>query len=312
MSRLDVCVVGEINPDLIFYGLPAELKPEEEILAERSRFTLGSSSAIFAHNLSALGTSVGIISKIGNDVFGEKCLEWLGEAQVDTSRVVADQGEIPTGLTVILAQTGHRFILTNPGTMHDFRFEDIDLDYLFSARHLHVSSFFLHKALRPRIAELFAEAKKRGLTTSLDPNDDPEGKWGSDLTETLKYVDIFFPNEREAKQMTRSDDLNDAVRKLAIRVPILAVKLGPKGAMVREGDQEFHCAAVGVNSVDAVGAGDSFDGGFLQQFLKNAKTEECLRYGAIVGAYSTTSEGGIEAFRDRVQLARFLEQQSGT
>lgn len=308
MSRLDVCVVGEINPDLIFYGLPDVLKPEEEILAKQFQFTLGSSSAIFSHNLAALGTSVGLVSKIGNDVFGEKCLEWLGDAKVDTSRVVCNSGATSTGLTVVLAQTGHRFILTYPGTMADFRFEDIDLDYVFSARHLHISSFFLHKALRPRIAELFEQAKERGLSTSLDPNDDPEAKWGSDLTESLKHVDIFFPNEREAKQMTRSDDLSEAVRKLAIRVPILAVKLGPRGAMVRRGSQEFHCAAIGVTAIDAVGAGDSFDAGFLHQFLNGSAIEECLRYGALAGAYSTTAEGGIQAFSDKVRLAKFLQQ----
>jgi sugar/nucleoside kinase (ribokinase family) len=59
---LDVCVVGEINPDLILYGVPAQLKPEEESLINGFRLTLGSSSAIFAHNLAVLGTRVGMVS----------------------------------------------------------------------------------------------------------------------------------------------------------------------------------------------------------------------------------------------------------
>lgn len=64
MANLDVCVVGEINPDLILYGLPKDLEPEREILIDRFSLTPGSSSAIFAHNLSSLGTGVGMISNL--------------------------------------------------------------------------------------------------------------------------------------------------------------------------------------------------------------------------------------------------------
>jgi hypothetical protein len=56
---IEVCVVGELNLDLILYGLPKDLVPDREHLASDMAFTLGSSSAIFAHNLCALGTRVG-------------------------------------------------------------------------------------------------------------------------------------------------------------------------------------------------------------------------------------------------------------
>ena len=60
MPNLDVTVVGELNLDLILYGLPEELVPEREALANRLALTLGSSSAIFAHNLGGDGQSRGI------------------------------------------------------------------------------------------------------------------------------------------------------------------------------------------------------------------------------------------------------------
>src|ERR1700685_1522903 len=211
----DVCVVGEINPDLILYGLPKLLKPEEETLVEGFRFTLGSSSAIFAHNLAVLGTRVAIVSKIGDDALGKMAADWLASAGVDLSRVRRAASGTATGLSVILNQPEHRFILTYPGTMFELTFADLDLDFIFSARHLHVSSFFLHRALRPRMAELFREAKTRGLSTSLDTNDDPEGHWAGHLSEVLPYVDILFPNEREAKKNAGIEDLNQAVDKLA-------------------------------------------------------------------------------------------------
>jgi sugar/nucleoside kinase (ribokinase family) len=305
---LDVCVVGEINPDLILYGVPAQLKPEEESLVHGFRLTLGSSSAIFAHNLSVLGTRVGMVSKIGVDALGKMALDWLANGGVDLSRVRVVAAGPSTGLSVILAQPEHRFILTYPGTMFEFSYADLDLDYIFSARHLHLSSYFLHRALRPRIAELFRAAKARGLSTSLDTNDDPEGKWGGDLLGVLPFVDIFFPNEREAKKVAGSDDLQQAIDKLAQLCRFVVVKLGLQGAVARKGAAEWRRAGRRVASVDPVGAGDSFDAGFIHRYLQGATPEECLDYADVAGAFSTTCEGGTEAFKDRSKVAAFFRE----
>lgn len=162
MPPFDVTVVGELNLDLIMYGLPP-LVPEQELMADGLVVTLGSSSAIFAHNLSVLGSKVGFISRIGPDPLGEIALTQLAAGGVDVSHVRRVAGATATGLTVILPCVGGRHILTYPGTMREMCFADLDLDYLSGARHLHLSSLFLHPALRPRIAELFRIMKQRGL-----------------------------------------------------------------------------------------------------------------------------------------------------
>jgi sugar/nucleoside kinase (ribokinase family) len=303
---LDVCVVGEINPDLILYGLPKRLKPEQEYLIEGFRLTLGSSSAIFAHNLSVLGTRVGMISKIGADPLGKTSFDSLAKAGVDLTHVLAASSGTSTGLTVILAQPEHRFILTYPGTMFELSYEDLDLDYIFSARHLHLSSYFLHKALRPRIADLFRAAKVKGLTTSLDTNDDPEDKWSGDLTNVLPFVDILFPNEREAKKIATTDDLEQAVKKLSQVCGAVVVKLGAKGAIARKGTEQWRREATPATVVDSVGAGDSFDAGYIHRFLQGATPQKCLEYAGIAGALSTTRQGGTEAFKDRGSVADFF------
>jgi len=308
VARPDLCVVGEINPDLILYGIPAELKPEQEALIDGFRLTLGSSSAIFAHNLAAMGTSVGIISKIGADPLGKIALERLSTGGVDVTHVVVSATGTPTGLTVILAHPGHRFILTYPGTMNELKYEDLDFDYILSARHLHLSSFFLHRQLRPRIAELFRQAKSKGLSTSLDTNDDPENLWGDDLGEVLRVVDIFLPNEREAKLISRKVNLSEALAHLSQLCGTVVVKLGAKGAIARQGNNDWTCPAPRIKTVDTVGAGDSFDAGYIHRFLAGASPQECLRYANVAGAFSTTREGGTEAFRDREALGRFLRE----
>jgi sugar/nucleoside kinase (ribokinase family) len=65
-----------------------------------------------------------------------------------------------------------------------------------------------------------------------------------------------------------------------------------------------------VRPVDDVGAGDSFAAGFIHKFLTGAKLEECLAFANVAGAYSTTKEGGTEAFRDRAALTTFVRQHS--
>jgi hypothetical protein len=55
MPRFDVTIAGELNLDLVLYGLPPELPRERELLATDMALTLGSSSAILAHNLASLG-----------------------------------------------------------------------------------------------------------------------------------------------------------------------------------------------------------------------------------------------------------------
>ncbi len=307
-AKPDVCVVGELNPDLILYGAPTDPKPDHEYLLDGLRLTLGSSSAIFAHNLAALGTRVGMISKIGADAFGEMCVGWLRSANVDVSRVVTSRNNIATGASVIIAHPRHRYIFTNPGTICDLSYEDLNLDYIFSARHLHIASYYLNKELRPRMAELFRQAKQHEMTTSLDTNDDPEGKWDSHILEVLPYLDIFFPNEREAKLIAHKDSLASAIEVLAKHVRTVVVKVGSAGALVREGGHEWKSVSVPVTPLDTVGAGDSFDAGYIHQFLKGAAAPDCAAFANATGAFSTTHEGGTEAFRNRGALKQFLAQ----
>jgi sugar/nucleoside kinase (ribokinase family) len=169
-----------------------------------------------------------------------------------------------------------------------------------------MSSFFLQRAMRERIPELFRLMKSKGLSTSLDTNDDPDDLWQGPLQETLPFIDVLFPNEREAQKIANASSLEDAILRLSKCVPVLAVKLGDRGAVAVRNGERVMSAPVKVNVVDPVGAGDSFDAGFLHQYLRGANLETCLAHGNLAGAFSTTQPGGTEAFRDRAELQRFF------
>src|SRR5262252_8125746 len=123
MPRFDVTIAGELNLDLILYGLPEQLAPERELIADRMMLTLGSSSAIVAHNLASLGSRVGFQSRIGEDQFGRMSLERLEQGGVDVSRICAVNGSTTTGLTVILHHQAWRNILTYMGTIAELNWD---------------------------------------------------------------------------------------------------------------------------------------------------------------------------------------------
>ena len=305
MARFDVTIAGELNLDLILYGVPEEIPRERELLASDLSLTLGSSSAIVAHNLASLGSRVGFLACIGDDSFGELALARLSAAQVDVGKVSVLPGR-KTGLTVIMQRTSWRNMLTYSGTIFDLRIEKLDLDYLASARHFHLSSFYLQRGLRPSVPKLLKKLKSAGLTTSLDCNDDPDGHWDGGIREALKYVDIFLPNAREAMLLTKTANTQAAAKELAQAVPLVIVKLGAEGALARRGEEQWSSPALRIEVVDPVGAGDSFDAGFLHEYLKGSDVQVCLSAGNLAGALSVTRAGGTEAFRDIAHRERFL------
>jgi sugar/nucleoside kinase (ribokinase family) len=307
MRGFDVTIAGELNLDLILYGTPAEIPRERELLVSDLNLTLGSSSAIVAHNLASLGTSVGFVSCIGTDQFGEAALARLSAAGADVSKVAVLPGR-KTGLTVIMQRDTWRNMLTYPGTIFELRLQDLDLEYLCSARHFHLSSFYLQRGLRPDVPELFKKLKSAGLTISLDCNDDPDDTWGGGIWEALNYVDVFLPNAREAMRLTGTNELEPALEKLTGTVPLVAVKLGSDGAIAARGKERWSSPSLPVELVDPVGAGDSFDAGFLHQYIRGADVSTCLASGNRAGALSVTRAGGSEAFRDERHREDFIRK----
>lgn len=298
MKALDIAIAGEINLDLILQGLPEQMPLERELLASNFNMTLGSSSAILAHNLALLNTRVGFVSMIGSDPLGLIALEYLQQAGVDLSKTLHSRTGSSTGVTVLLTHSAARHILTYPGTMIEMQVQDLDLDYLKSARHFHLSSLFLQKGLQPDLPWLFRQLKDAGLTLSLDTNDDPDDKWQSGLQDLLGLVDIVLPNDAEACRMTGTSDVEAAAEALAKQVPLVVIKCGSKGALVHSKGNRWFVSTQKVTPIDTIGAGDSFNSGFLKAFLRGDSPEECAELGNRVAALSTQRAGGISALRD--------------
>jgi sugar/nucleoside kinase (ribokinase family) len=306
-KRFDITIAGETNLDLILYGLPERMPVERELLASGFKVTLGGSSSILAHNLAILGARVGYLTQVGTDELGKIALKRLGESGVDLSHIKY-QEHPGTGVTVLLHHGHRRHILTYPGSMAEMNVADLNMSYLTSAGHFHLSSLFLQTGLQPDLPQLFSSLKQAGLTLSLDTNDDPSDTWSGVLDQLLDSIDLLLPNEDEIKRMTRKPTLEEALDTLAPRVPLIVVKCGSRGAVVQQGKIRNWIAPVGVQPVDTIGAGDSFNAGFLNFYLKGESPLRAAAMGNITGALSTLRAGGTEAFRDTTLRDNFLAQ----
>jgi sugar/nucleoside kinase (ribokinase family) len=306
-KRFDITIAGETNLDLILYGLSEQIPVERELLASGFQVTLGGSSSILAHNMAMLGSRVGFITQVGRDELGQIALTRLGESRVDLSEVTY-QEHVSTGVTVLLHHGKTRHILTHPGTMASMKVTDLDMGYLTSARHFHLSSLFLQTGLQPDLPQLFSALKKAGLTISLDTNDDPADKWDGVLDQLLDRIDLLMPNEDEIKRISGKSTLDQALDTLSPRVPLIVVKCGSRGAVVQQGKNRDWVSPLHVQPVDTIGAGDSFNAGFLNAYLKGENPSRAAAIGNVAGALSTLKAGGTEAYRDAAFRDNFLLQ----
>ena len=304
-TPFDILVAGEINPDLILTGDVVPVFGQVEKLVDSATLTVGSSSAIFACGAARLGLKVAFIGICGDDIFGRFMLDQMRARGVDVSNVILrEDGQ--TGLSVILNRGSDRAILTHSGLMAALKASDIPDTLLQNARHLHVASYFLQTNLQPELPSLFQRARTLGLTTSLDTNYDPSEQWiGFD--ELLAVTSVFLPNEKEALSLSKESDVNLAADRLSSKVEVLAVKLGAEGALGIHMGEKVQVPSISVNVVDTVGAGDSFDAGFLYGYLNQWSLAQSLRLACICGALSTQRAGGTDGQPTLDEAMKFLQ-----
>jgi sugar/nucleoside kinase (ribokinase family) len=104
---------------------------------------------------------------------------------------------------------------------------------------------------------------------------------------------VFLPNENEARSITGRSNLSEAMLTLAAKPKLSAIKCGEKGAYLRKGDTEIQVPGLKVDVVDTIGAGDSFDAGFLFGYLNGWELKKTLTLAAVCGSLSTRAAGGV-------------------
>ena len=311
MSGFDILVLGDANPDLVMSGETVEPAfGQAERLVDEGRLVIGGSGAIFACGAAKLGLRVAFAGVVGDDIFGRYMCDQLQAHGVDTT-AVAVLPDRSTGVTVVLSGRHDRAMLTFAGTIGDLRRSMIDADVLSRTRHIHVSSYFLQRALTPELPDLFREVRVGEATTSLDPNWDPSGAWDGGLMALLPEVDVFLPNEVEALSLARISVVEDAIARLrSSGVGTVVVKTAAQGSVGAQASDRISVPALPTQVVDSTGAGDSFDAGFLAGFLGGESLRRCLEIGNACGSLSTRGIGGTSTQPTMVEALEAIERSS--
>jgi sugar/nucleoside kinase (ribokinase family) len=297
--NFDLLVIGDANPDLVVGPVDQPiLFGQRERLVPSGSLVLGGSASIMACGAARLGLSVAFAGRVGDDPAGDFVRTALADRGVNIDALVIDP-TLPTPLTTILTSSDDRAILTSPGCLPATTAEDVPTSLLRSVRHVHAASFYLMPALAAGLAGIFKEAKAAKATTSLDPNDDPSGRWDRMVLDPiLRVTDYFLPNASEVLALTGHHSIEDAAGILARRGPLVVVKNGVDGALAHNGSKVFSAPALKVDTVDAVGAGDSFDAGWVAAVLNGSRTGRALAIAAACGSLSTRAAGGTAAQAD--------------
>jgi sugar/nucleoside kinase (ribokinase family) len=291
---LKILLVGEINFDIILQGYRSFPTPGREVVADNFVMTLGSSCAITGAGMVRLGDEASYLGITGSDPGGLFCVDRMTALGLDVSRVKLYQ-TLKTGVTVSISSKHDRGMISYMGATTALTAADIGDDVFAGFDHLHSSSYFLQAGLHPGFEDVYARAKRHGLTTSLDPACDPAGEWKSGLKQLLPYVDVFLPNEMELKGITGENDPAAALRALENGKTLTVAKLGADGAMTLDHGIPIHMPAPAIEPVDPTGAGDCFNAGFLHAWLGRRPLREALRLGVACGSYSTRALGGTGA-----------------
>ncbi len=326
MPHFDLTVIGDCNVDMILTAddLTPDFGQVEKFLDD-ARLEIGGSAAITSLQAIRLGLKTQLISAIGDDLFGEWLLDELVHEGVDITQVKILKGE-KTGMTICFVKGSDRAMLTYLGAIGKLDHTTIDIDRAIESSHVHLSSYFLNKGLHSGLVGICKALRGKHITVSLDPNWDPMGKWDSGIYDVISNVDFLLANESEVDQLASnvtniygqesysapraSDIIGNAnmLAKLGLCVVVKRAELGAfavweqkcaPGGLFRA---EPNCDQLLVDAmwpipknrkyVDSIGAGDSFDGGFIFGLLHGESIRKSVEIGCFCGTTSTLGPGG--------------------
>jgi sugar/nucleoside kinase (ribokinase family) len=284
--RSAVLSVGRLYCDLVFTGVDAMPVLGRELFARDLTIAAGGGAFIAAAHVARLGRCAALVSRLGTDCISIGLEDQLARSGADL-RFVERAPDAGPQMTVVMVHDHERaFLSRRAGTARPATLEQA-LDWS-EARHLHVAEY----ATLNEIPGLIDMAKAKGLSVSLDPSWDDALIRDSAFLSNCRGADIFLPNMEEARAITGARTPDAALDELVSWFPVVAIKAGPKGAVLGRGERRLRTAAPGVPVVDTTGAGDAFNAGFIDAWLDGASDQACLDAGVGSGSLAVGSAGG--------------------
>ncbi|MSU88848.1 carbohydrate kinase [Rhodobacteraceae bacterium 2CG4] len=270
--------IGRLYCDLVFTGVPRMPTLGTEVFAEALGLHAGGGAYISAATFAALGRRAALAATLPAAPFDAVVTREARGAGVDLALCRPGVPGAEPQITVAIAHGGDRAFLTR-ATGPALPPLDAAAMAASGAAHLHIGEL---RTLKESPGVLDA-ARAAGMTVSLDCSwDDALSARDAAL---IAAVDVFLPNEEEAARLA---ELGVA----AGAAPLTVVKRGAAGADALTGGRRLTVPGLAVPVADTTGAGDAFNGGFLDSWLAGRALDDCLRAGNACGAASVQAAGG--------------------
>ena len=246
-----------------------------------------------------LGARTGIMGVVGGDPLGRYCLDDFERHAVETRHMVIDP-LATTGFSVALSEkgTGSRCIIHNAGNRRSLAVDDLDREYIASARYLHLQ----HVTHATRQAASWA--REAGVTVTYDVE-----RFDRDMADFTPSIDAFIASEECYRQLFGSSEDHEAnCRTIQVKGPdIVVFTLGERGSVGVSSGAYFFAKGFDVSAVDTTGAGDVYHGAFLFGLAQGWGIAEVAHFANAVAAIKCTRIGGRAGIPSLEIVQGFLE-----
>ena len=255
------------------------------------------------------GLSVQAVGGVGNDLMGDWVLRRLADFDVDTTHVQRCEDFMTSSSIVTTRPDGARPALHKRGATAGFYVDDDAVNRVLDTKILHIGGVGLMDAMdKGRNAELLAEAKQRGVTTTLDVF----ASTAEDLDlikPLLAHTDFFMPSEEEAMALSGLTDFEQIAAFLLDQgTGAVILTLGEDGAMYRDqSGQRIDIPSYKIDVVCTCGCGDCFNAGFATGLHLGRSVEDCIGLGQAASAQNAMGLGSQAVVTSLEQTLNFME-----
>jgi len=278
-------------------------------LSKGIEWLCGGSSVNTVLQLKCFGHDVEWYGAVGMDSQGELLKKTLENAGVVWKGKILSN--VATGTCFVLVGTDDRAFLTHNGATAEYTLDRESIEQLKQMDHVHFGGYYCCRGLHDQLPEVCSELKAAGVTISLDPNGDADLKWVG-IQSVWPYISVLLPNEIEACGMTETESIESALERLSILPPISIVTCGANGVFLCGRDHEgMHRRDILPidRIVDATGAGDAFDAGFLHGWkTSNGNIEQGLHFALAMAYFSLQQRGASNVRPKSSEIENIIQQ----
>jgi sugar/nucleoside kinase (ribokinase family) len=311
-ANSQVLCAGIIVADHVCHPVSHVPAAGELVMTDKMLLTIGGCAANAAVDLVKMEVEAAVVGRVGSDVFGRVVIDMLRDHGIDTSAIQTTPN-VDTSQTLIVNVTGQdrRFIHTF-GANAVFSAADIPLDRVKQCRVLYLGGYLvMPRMVQDELIATFAAAQQNGAKTVLDVVVPGPGEYLSRLDRLLPHVDVFLPNDHEARVMAgEPDPVKQAEMFRQLGAQTVVITMGGEGSVLVSDKVRLRAGVFSVPFVDGSGGGDAFDAGFIYGMLNDMSPEDCLRVASALGASCVRAIGTTPGVFTRSECEDFLRKNS--